>query len=120
MQPKTTHGLKRLKNATRYSCQGLKAAFKNEPAFREEILLAALMIPVAILLAENQWQRILLIATVVLVLIAELFNSAIEAVVDRIGTEQHEMAGLAKDLGSASVMVTMLLTGYVWLDILFF
>lgn len=78
------------------------------------------MIPVAILLAENQWQRILLIATVVLVLIAELFNSAIEAVVDRIGTEQHEMAGLAKDLGSASVMVTMLLTGYVWLDILFF
>ncbi|MGD8121678.1 diacylglycerol kinase [Vibrio sp. TRT 2004] len=120
MQPKTTHGLKRLKNATRYSCQGLKAAFKNEPAFREEILLAALMIPVAILLAENQWQRILLIATVVLVLIAELFNSAIEAVVDRIGTEQHEMAGLAKDLGSASVLVTMLLTGYVWLDILFF
>ncbi|MGD8118679.1 diacylglycerol kinase [Vibrio sp. TRT 29B02] len=120
MQPKTTHGLKRLKNATRYSCQGLKAAFKNEPAFREEILLAALMIPVAILLAENQWQRILLIATIVLVLIAELFNSAIEAVVDRIGTEQHEMAGLAKDLGSASVMVTMLLTGYVWLDILFF
>ncbi|MEF1256659.1 MULTISPECIES: diacylglycerol kinase [unclassified Vibrio] len=120
MQPKTTHGLKRLKNATRYSCQGLKAAFKNEPAFREEILLAALMIPVAILLGENQWQRILLIATVVLVLIAELFNSAIEAVVDRIGTEQHEMAGLAKDLGSASVMVTMLLTGYVWLDILFF
>lgn len=120
MQPKTTHGLKRLKNATRYSCQGLKAAFKHEPAFREEIVLAAIMIPAAIFLGDNQWQRIVLIATVVLVLIAELFNSAIEAVVDRISSEQHELAGRAKDIGSAAVMVTMLLTGYVWIDILFF
>ena len=77
------------------------------------------MIPTALLLDVSQLERILLIATVVLVLIAELFNSAIEAVVDRIGEEQHELAGRAKDIGSAAVMITMLLTGYVWLEVLF-
>ena len=78
------------------------------------------MIPAALFIGDSQGERILLIATVVLVLIAELFNSAIEAVVDRVGTEHHELAGRAKDIGSAAVMVTMLLTGYVWLEILFF
>ncbi|NOI31947.1 diacylglycerol kinase [Vibrio coralliilyticus] len=119
MPQKSLHGFKRIRNATRYSYQGLKAAFKNEPAFREEIFLAAFMIPTALLLDVSQLERILLIATVVLVLIAELFNSAIEAVVDRIGEEQHELAGRAKDIGSAAVMITMLLTGYVWLEVLF-
>ncbi|MCG9685085.1 diacylglycerol kinase [Vibrio sp. Isolate23] len=120
MPQKTLHGFKRIKNATRYSCQGLKAAFQNEPAFREEVVLAALMIPTAFWLDVSQSERILLIATVMLVLIAELFNSAIEAVVDRIGQEQHELAGRAKDIGSAAVMITMLLTGYVWVEVLFF
>ncbi|MFM2588291.1 diacylglycerol kinase [Vibrio sp. TBV020] len=120
MKPKTTHGFKRLKNATRYSCQGLKAAFKHEPAFQEEIVLAALMIPAAFFIADGQLERMLLIATVVLVLVAELFNSAIEAVVDRIGEELHPLAGRAKDIGSAAVMVTMLLAGYTWIEILFF
>jgi len=120
LKPKTTHGFKRLKNATRYSCQGLKAAFKHEPAFQEEIVLAALMIPAAFFIADSQLERILLIATVVLVLVAELFNSAIEAVVDRIGEELHPLAGRAKDIGSAAVMVTMLLAGYTWIEILFF
>lgn len=120
MPDKTLHGFKRIKNATKYSYQGLKAAFKHEPAFQEEVVLAALMIPAALFIGDSQWERILLIATVVLVLIAELFNSAIEAVVDRVGTEHHELAGRAKDIGSAAVMVTMLLTGYIWLEILFF
>ncbi|MDC5849399.1 diacylglycerol kinase [Vibrio europaeus] len=120
MPHKTLHGFKRIKNATQYSCKGLKAAFKHEPAFQEEVVLAALMIPAAIFIGDSQWERIRLIATVVLVLIAELFNSAIEAVVDRVGTEHHELAGRAKDMGSAAVMVTMLLTGYVWLEILLF
>ena len=120
MQPKTTHGLKRIKNATRYSCQGLKAAFKNEPAFQEEVILASIMIPIALIFADGQLERLLLIGSVVLVLVAELFNSAIEAVVDRVGTEHHELAGRAKDIGSAAVMVTMLLTGYTWLEILIF
>ena len=120
MPDKTLHGFKRIKNATLFSCQGLKAAFNHEPAFQEEVVLAAFMIPAALFIGDSQGERILLIATVVLVLIAELFNSAIEAVVDRVGTEHHELAGRAKDIGSAAVMVTMLLTGYVWLEILFF
>lgn len=118
MAKKSLHGFKRVLNATRYSCQGLKATFQNEPAFREEVLLAFIMIPAALLMDVTQIERILLIAVVVLVLFAELVNSAIEAVVDRIGAEQHELSGRAKDIGSAAVMVTMLLAGYVWLEIL--
>ncbi|KGY10992.1 diacylglycerol kinase [Vibrio tubiashii] len=120
MPHKTLHGLKRIRNATYYSWQGLKATFKHEPAFQEEIILAAIMIPAAFFIANTQWERVLLIATVVLVLVAELFNSAIEAAIDRVGTEHNELAGRAKDMGSAAVMVTMLLTGYVWLEILIF
>ncbi|RTZ13802.1 diacylglycerol kinase [Vibrio aquaticus] len=120
MKPKTTHGFKRIKNATRYSCQGLKAAFKHEPAFQEEVVLASLMIPAAFFIADSQLERFALIGTVVLVLVAELFNSAIEAVVDRASPEHHPLAGRAKDIGSAAVMVTMLLTAYVWLEVLFF
>ncbi len=119
MSRKSLHGYKRVLNATRYSCQGLKAAFQNEPAFREEILLTLVMIPAAMFMDVTQVERILLIATVVLVLFAELVNSALEAVVDRIGTEQHELSGRAKDIGSASVMITMILAGYVWIEILF-
>ncbi|OLQ93723.1 diacylglycerol kinase [Vibrio ponticus] len=107
-------------NATRYSWQGLVAAFKNEAAFREEILLAAIMLPVAFWLDVTQLERILLVATVVLVLIVELINSAIEAVVDRIGSERHELSGRAKDIGSAAVLLAMLLTAYTWATILFF
>ncbi|GLT20324.1 diacylglycerol kinase [Vibrio zhanjiangensis] len=119
MSKKTLHGLKRIRNATRYSCQGLRAAFSCEPAFREEVLLSAIMIPTALVLNITQIERILLIATVVLVLVAELFNSAIEAVVDRIGQELHPLSGQAKDIGSAAVMLTMLLTAYVWIEVLF-
>ncbi|MYM61459.1 diacylglycerol kinase [Vibrio sp. OCN044] len=119
MTQKTLHGLKRIKNATRYSCQGLRSAFSNEPAFREEVVLSVIMIPTAVILDITQVERILLIATVILVLIAELFNSAIEAVVDRIGPEQHPLSGQAKDIGSAAVMLTMLLTAYVWAEVLF-
>ncbi|EEX95484.1 diacylglycerol kinase [Vibrio orientalis CIP 102891 = ATCC 33934] len=78
------------------------------------------MIPAALFIADSQLERLLLIATVVLVLIAELFNSAIEAVVDRVSEEHHPLSGRAKDIGSAAVMVTMLLAGYTWLEILFF
>lgn len=120
MQTKTTHGLKRLKKALRYSLQGLKAAFNSEPAFKEEVLLAGIMIPLALLLADQAWQRIALIGSVVLVLVLELVNSAIEAAVDRMGTEYNEYAKRAKDIASAAVMLSMLLTGYVWLEVLFF
>ncbi len=120
MKPKPIHGFKRIKNATRYSCQGLVAAFKNEAAFREELLLASIMIPAAFYLGDGQLERMMLIASVVLVLVVELLNSAVEAVVDRVGDEYHELAGRAKDIGSAAVMVTMFLTGYIWLEVLFF
>ncbi|WP_431358061.1 diacylglycerol kinase [Vibrio fluminensis] len=120
MKPNSTHGLKRVMNATRYSWQGLVAAFKNEAAFREEIVLAAIMLPVALWLDVTQVERVLLVATVVLVLIVELINSAIEAVVDRIGSERHELSGRAKDIGSAAVLLAMLLTAYTWATILFF
>ncbi|MCY9805300.1 diacylglycerol kinase [Vibrio scophthalmi] len=116
---KTKHGFKRLFNATRFSYQGLQAAFKTEAAFREELILACIMIPLAFWLDVSQIERILMIACVVLVMVMELINSAIEAVVDRIGTEHHELSGKAKDIGSATVMLTMLLTVYVWVEILF-
>ncbi|NOH72164.1 diacylglycerol kinase [Vibrio pectenicida] len=119
MPRKTLHGFKRIRNATRYSCQGLRAAFSDEPAFREEVALSVVMIPIALLLDITQLERILLVVSVVLVLVAELFNSAIEAVVDRIGQEHHPLSGQAKDIGSAAVMVTMLLTAYVWVEVLF-
>ncbi|MGF1911614.1 diacylglycerol kinase [Vibrio kasasachensis] len=119
MKPKSTHSLKRVFSATRYSWQGLNAAFKHEAAFREEIILAAIMLPIAFWLDVTQVERILLVASVILVLVVELINSAIEAIVDRIGPELHELSGRAKDIGSAAVMLTMLLTGYTWLEIVF-
>lgn len=119
MKPKSAHGIKRVMNATRYSMQGLKAAFKHESAFREEVVLAAIMIPLAFWLDVTQVERILLIAVVVLVMLTELVNSAIEAVVDRIGSERHELSGRAKDIGSAAVFLALLLAGYTWLEILF-
>lgn len=116
--PKNT-GLKRIILATRYSLQGLKSAFKNEAAFRQELLLATILIPLACYLDVSQIERILLIAAVLFVFIIEIINSAIEAVVDRIGSEQHELAGRAKDLGSAAVFIALILTAYIWIEILF-
>ncbi|WP_354668163.1 diacylglycerol kinase [Vibrio hepatarius] len=119
MPRKTLHGVKRIRNAICYSCQGLRAAYSSEPAFREEVALSVVMIPTALLLDITKIERILLVVSVVLVLVAELFNSAIESVVDRIGHEHHPLSGQAKDIGSAAVMVTMLLTVYVWVEVLF-
>jgi len=119
VQKKNPQGLKRILKASRYSYQGIGAAFKNEAAFREEIILACVLIPLAVWLNVSQLERVLMIATVLLVMVVELLNSAIEAVVDRIGPEHHELAGRAKDMGSAAVFITMLLCGYVWVEALF-
>ena len=107
-------GLKRIVLATGYSMLGLRGALRHEAAFRQEVVLAAIMIPLACWLDVEAWQRVLMISSVLLVLIVELLNSAVEAVVDRIGTERHELSGRAKDLGSAAVMISLLLTLYVW------
>lgn len=100
-----------------YSCQGLKSCFKHEEAFRVEVLTAAVLIPLALVIAETPVELVLLIGSVVLVLVAELLNSAIEAVVDRIGEEHHELSGRAKDQGSAAVLLSMGLMLITWLMI---
>jgi diacylglycerol kinase (ATP) len=107
-------GLARIIKAAGYSKQGLQAAWVNEAAFRQEGLLALVMIPVAFWVADNSIELILLISAVLLVLIVELLNSAVEAVVDRIGDEHHELSGRAKDIGSAAVFISLVLTLVVW------
>ena len=107
-------GIKRIILAGGYSLLGLKAAFRHEAAFRQELLLALILIPLAFWLDVDSIRRLLMISVIVLVMIIELLNSAIEAIVDRIGTERHELSGRAKDLGSAAVLATLLLTAYIW------
>jgi diacylglycerol kinase (ATP) len=106
--------------AAKYSWKGLKSAFKYEEAFRQELFLACIAIPVALFVPATINERLALIAASILVLIVELLNSGIEAVVDRVGMEEHELAGRAKDMGSAAVMLTLLLWAMVWAGILIF
>ncbi len=112
-------GIRRLLNAFKYSVQGFKSAWKTEEAFRQEVWLAVVMIPVAALMPIDVIEKILLIGSVVLVLIVEVLNSAIEAIVDRFGGEIHPLSGKAKDLGSLAVLFSLLLCGCIWLFILF-
>ena len=105
--------------AVSFSWQGINSSFKNEVAFRQEVFMAAVLIPLAFYLDVSQVERILMIAAVVLVVVVELNNAAIEAVVDRIGSEHYERASMAKDAGSAAVFVCLGLAAYAWRDILF-
>lgn len=107
-------GLDRIVRATGHSAAGLRAAWRHESAFRQEVLLAVVLLPAAAWLGRDWLQVSMLAGTVLLVLITELLNSAVEAVVDRISFEHHELAGRAKDYGSAAVMVSLLLCGGVW------
>jgi len=110
----TNQGLKRIINATGYSLKGLKFAWLNEAAFREEVVVAAVAIPLAIWLGDDHIEQALMIICCFLVLIAEVLNSAIEAVVDRISEEHHPLSGSAKDLGSAAVFLSLGLFIVVW------
>ncbi|AXS80881.1 diacylglycerol kinase [Dechloromonas sp. HYN0024] len=107
-------GLRRVWNALSYSLAGLKAAYLCEDAFRQEVMLAALLVPTAILLPVPWLGRGLMIASVLLVLVVELLNSAIEAVVDRVSLENHRLAKRAKDIGSAAVLVSLLMVMVIW------
>ena len=107
-------GLRRVWNALFYSLAGLKAAFRHEDAFRQELLLAAVLIPLAVWLGHDGLSRALLIGSVLLVLIVELLNSAIEATVDRISLQDHVLAKRAKDIGSAAVLLALLNALTVW------
>lgn len=108
-------GLARIARATGYSFRGLKAAFANEEAFRQEVLIVLILSPLALWLGRTAVERALLIGSLLLLLIVELLNSAVEAAIDRIGLERHELSGRAKDIGSAAVFVALVLTGAVWL-----
>lgn len=111
----TTELLKRrIVNTLGYSLKGLRETFKGEEAFRIEVLLALVLVPLGIYLGETGLEKVLLSASVWLVLIVEILNSAIETVVDRIGSEQHAFSGRAKDQGSAAVLLSILLAGTVW------
>ena len=107
-------GLRRIWNAFNYSLSGLHAAYVNEDAFRQESLLAALMIPVALVLPASGIGKALMIGSVLLVLIVELLNSAVEAAIDRISLDRHKLSKRAKDLGSAAVLLSLLLCGGIW------
>ena len=113
MKPGYT-GLKRIVRATGFSLVGLRTAWRHESAFRQECGLALVLVPSALWLAETWTQAALLIAATGLVLVVELLNSAIEAVVDRLGDEWHELAGRAKDMGSAAVFVSLVLLAATW------
>ena len=108
----------RILKAYVYSMQGFKATFKNEPAFRTEVLVGLFLIPFGLYFAEGALEMSALLITASLVYMMELLNSAIEAVVDRIGLEQHELSGRAKDIGSAAVFVALVVMTLVWVMIL--
>lgn len=107
-------GIKRVILAAGYSWSGLSATFRHEAAFRQELALCLLLIPLALWLGDDGVARALMIGSLLLVLLVELLNSAIEAVVDRIGTEHHELSGRAKDIGSAAVFVALGNVVIVW------
>ena len=116
MKPGKT-GLQRLIDATAYSAKGIRACWRNEAAFRQEVTLFLVLLPVSFFVARSIEQWLLLVAPLLLLLIIELLNSAIESVVDRIGNERHDLSGRAKDMGSAAVLLCLVMTGLTWLTI---
>jgi diacylglycerol kinase (ATP) len=111
---KSRGGLRRLVGALRYSIAGLREAWRIEAAFRQEAVACAVLVPVAFWLPVSPLERLALLGSLGLVLVVELLNSAIEAAVDRVGVERHALSGRAKDLGSAAVMLSLLLAAGAW------
>ncbi|WP_224970413.1 diacylglycerol kinase [Acinetobacter oleivorans] len=111
-------GLKRILNATGYSISGFKAAYKNEAAFRQIVLINFILIPVSFFLDVTRSEHVLLIIVCLFAMIVELFNSAIEAVVDRVSLEKHQLSKNAKDMGSAAQFVALSIIAITWLFIL--
>lgn len=118
MKPKTK-GIRRILNASIYSWRGLKSAWLSEAAVRQELFLLAILLPTALLLPVTPAEKALLIFSVFLILLVELINSAIEAAIDRIGPEYHPLSGKAKDIGSAAVLIAIIMAAIVWGLILF-
>jgi len=111
-------GFVRLWNALGYSRDGIAAAWKNEAAFREEVLLAAIAIPLAFYLGKTGVERALLVGSIIFILIVEILNSAVEAVVDKASPEKHDLAKRAKDMGSAAVLLSLMNAAVIWACVL--
>ncbi len=111
-------GFTRVMRAFVYSSQGFRHAWREEAAFRQEVALSVVVIPLGTLLGRSGVERALLVSPMLLILVVEILNSAVEAVVDRSGTERHPLAGMAKDMGSAAVMLSFILLGTVWFLVL--
>jgi len=119
MADRGNKGIIRIIKASVYSWQGLCAAWRHEAAFRQEVLLAVVLIPLGLYLGGSGVEKALLLGSVLLILLVEILNSAIEAVVDRFGDEQHELSGRAKDMASAAVALAIALMVVVWILVLF-
>ena len=111
---KSRGGLRRIRNAALYSRDGLRDAWRHEAAFRQELLLVAVLLPLGLYLGDNGIERALLVGSLLLILIVELLNSAVEAGVDRVSAEHHDLSKRAKDLGSAAVMLALANAAVVW------
>ncbi len=114
MAKQSPGGIQRLFNAFGYSSKGIAAAWSNEQAFRQEVFASMVLLPLALWIGESGVERGLLVGSVLLVPLVELINSALEAVVDRFGGEHHELSGRAKDMGSAAVLLSLVLVVSVW------
>jgi diacylglycerol kinase (ATP) len=114
IEPTKPTGLRRLLLATAHSWRGLRGAFRHEAAFRQELALSVVLVPAGVWLGQSGIERAMLVGSVLIVLIVELLNSGIEAVVDRVGLEHHELSGLAKDMGSAAVLISLVNIAAVW------
>ncbi len=113
-------GITRIIKAAKFSWQGFNAAYKHEEAFRQEFFLAIVLIPVGLFIGQGGVEKALLVSSVVLLLLVEILNSAIEAVVDRFGGEIHELSGRAKDMGSSAVFLAVVYLVVIWGLILLF
>jgi diacylglycerol kinase (ATP) len=113
-------GIKRLVSALGYSLKGLRSCWRNEAAFRQEVVGGVLAVPLALIFGDGGVEKALLLGSWLMVLVVEVLNSSIEAVVDRIGHEHHDLSGLAKDLGSLAVLLSLVVLAATWVLVLFF
>lgn len=118
MAEQSATGIRRIVNAWFYSIAGFKACIKHEEAFRQEVLVVLILLPIGFWLGQSGSERALLVGSLLLVPLVEILNSAIEAVVDRFGGELHELSGRAKDMGSAAVFLSIVIALFVWLSVL--
>jgi len=118
MKNENNKGIQRLVNATRFTLKGIRSAWSNEEAFRQEVLVLVLVVPAGLFIGETFVQKGLFICVWLLVLVIELLNSALESVVDRIGYEKHPLSGQAKDMGSAAVFIGICMSVMIWIAII--